>query len=76
MIGPFQVQWWPRAVEDWNRLAFEDAEAVARAVRVFAETGAGVVIYVDGEYRLFVDAHVVSLLIDGDTLHVDRVRRA
>jgi hypothetical protein len=76
MIGPFQVEWWPRALEDSNRLAFEDAEAVARAVRVFAETGAGVVIFVEGEYRLFVGLHVVVLLIDGDTIHVDRVRRA
>jgi hypothetical protein len=76
MIGPFQVEWWPRALEDWNRLAFEDAEAVARAVRVFAETGAGVVIAVEGDFRLFVGLHVVVLLIDGDTIHVDRVRRA
>jgi hypothetical protein len=34
-----------------------------------------VTIFVEGEYRLFVGSHVVPLLIDGDTLHVDRVRR-
>ena len=41
------------ATEDWRRLRFEGAEAVARAVRAFAETGAGVVVYVEGEYRDF-----------------------
>jgi hypothetical protein len=76
MIGPFQVQWWPQAIEDWNRLPFEDAEAVARAVRAFAETGAGLVVYVEGEYRLFVGRLVVVLLVDGDTLHIDRVRHS
>jgi hypothetical protein len=29
--------------------------------------------YVEGEYRLFVGEHMVSILVDGDTLHVDRV---
>jgi hypothetical protein len=76
MIGPFHVEWWPRALDDWERLPFDDAVAVARGVRAFAETGAGLMIYTEGEYRLFVGAHVVVLLIDGDTLHVDRVRRA
>jgi hypothetical protein len=39
MIGPFEVVWSDRAMEDWLRLTFEDAEAVARAVRRFAESG-------------------------------------
>jgi hypothetical protein len=57
------------------RLRFEDAEAVARAVRAFAETGAGLVVYVEGEYRLFVGELVVVFLIEGDAMHIDRVRR-
>jgi hypothetical protein len=75
MIGPFEVVWSDRAMEDWLALTFENAEAVARAVRRFAESGEGTTIYVEGEYRLFVGSHVVALLIDGETLHVDRVRR-
>ena len=76
MTGPFEVVWSDQATEDWLRLAFADAEAVARAVRRFAEGRGGTVVYVEGEMRLFVGADVVVLLADGDTLHVDRVRRA
>jgi len=75
MIGPFEVVWSDGATADWMALTFEDAEAVARAVRLFAETGRGGAIFADGEYRLFIGSYVVALLIDGDTLHVDRVRR-
>jgi hypothetical protein len=75
MIGPFEVVWSDRAMEDWLRLGFEDAEAVARAVRRFAESGEGLTIAIEDEYRLFVGSLFVALLIDGDTLHVDRVRR-
>jgi hypothetical protein len=55
------------------RLSFVDAEVVPKAVRLWAETGQGIVIAVEGEYRLMVGHHVVVLLVDGDTLHVDRV---
>jgi hypothetical protein len=75
MIGPFEVVWSERATADWMALTFEDAEAVARAVRLFAETGGGGAIFTEGEYRLFVGSYVLAFLIDGDTLHVDRVRR-
>jgi hypothetical protein len=51
MIGPFEVVWADRATEDWMRLSFADAEAVARAVRRWAETGQEIVIAVEGEYR-------------------------
>lgn len=76
MIGPFEVIWSDQATDDWMRLRFADAEAVSRAVRRWAETGEGLVIAVEGEYRLFVGMYVVVLLVDGDTVHVDRVRRA
>jgi hypothetical protein len=75
MIGPFEVVWSHRSMEDWLALTFENAEAVARAVRRFAESGEGMTIHVGGEYRPFVGSYVVAFLIDGDTLHVDRVRR-
>jgi hypothetical protein len=76
MTSPlFEVRWSDSATADWMRLSFEDAEAVARAVRRFGETAEGLVIFADGEYRLFVGTHVVVFLIDGDALHVDRVRR-
>jgi hypothetical protein len=58
------------------RLSFADAEAVARAVRRWTETGQGVVIAVEGEYRLLVGGLVVVLLVEGNTVYVDRVRRA
>jgi hypothetical protein len=76
MIGLFIVQWSDRATADWMRLAFDDAKAVAVAVRRYGETAEGIAIYVEGEYRLFVGAFVVAFLIEGDEMHVDSVRRA
>ena len=70
------VEWSATALDDWRRLSLDDAAKVARAVARFADAGEGTVIYVEAEFRLFVGVHVVVLLIDGDTLHVDRVRRA
>ena len=70
------VEWSALAEEDWRRLPLDEAVQVPRAVRRFAEANEGLVIYVEGEYRLFVGNHVVSMLIDADTLHVDRVRHA
>jgi hypothetical protein len=32
-------------------------------------------VFADGEYHLFVGSYVVAFLIDGDTVHVDRIRR-
>jgi hypothetical protein len=58
------------------RLSYTDAEEVSRAVRRFAEGGEATVIYVEGEYRLFVGQLVVAMLIDGETIYVVQVRRA
>jgi hypothetical protein len=44
---------------------FEDAEAVAGAVRPFAETGERSAVFIEGEYRLFVGSYLVAFLIDG-----------
>jgi hypothetical protein len=70
------VHWDDRALDDWRRLPLKDAKAVAVAVERWAQTGAGVVIAVEGEFRLLVGAFLVVLLVDGDTMHVDAVRRA
>jgi hypothetical protein len=72
----FAVQWSHQATNDWMQLAFDDAEAVARAVKRYGDTAEGLVIHIDGEFRLFVAAHVIAFLIEGDVLHVDRVYRA
>ena len=44
-------------------------------MRRFAESGEGMTVHMEAEYRLYVASYVVAFLIDGDTLHVDRVRR-
>jgi hypothetical protein len=68
MIGPFQVEWSAMALDDWMRLPYEAAQAVARAVRALAETWSGVVISTGpSEYMLFVGDHVVVLLADGSS---------
>jgi hypothetical protein len=71
-----KVVWSVRALEDWRRLGYDDAKAIATAVERWAATGLGTIIHVEGEYRLLVGGHTVVLLIDGDTLHVDGVRRS
>jgi hypothetical protein len=77
MTDPFEVVWSDRATADWHQLPFREAEAVAVAVRSFAQTGEGTVIAGDGgEYLLFVGELVVVILIDADTLHIWRVRHA
>lgn len=53
-----------------------DAEAIDRAVQLWAASGEGLVVHVEGEYRLFVGVHCVVFLIDGNAMHVERVRRA
>ena len=74
---PFAVVWDERAREDWYRLSFDEAEAVAVAVHRFAHGEiAGPVVYGEGEYRLFVGELVVIMLIDADTVYIDRVRHA
>jgi len=42
----------------------------------FADAGEGTVIYMQGEYLLLVRAHVVAMLIDGDTVYILHVRSA
>jgi len=69
------VHWDERALDDWRRLPLKDAKAVALAVDLWAQMGAGIVIAVEGEFRLLVGAFLVVLLVDGD-VHVDSVRRA
>jgi hypothetical protein len=76
MTSPSEVIWSADALEAWHHLPMADAEAIARAVQRFADVGEGLVIYVDGEYRIFVGARVASMLIDGATIHVIRIRRA
>jgi hypothetical protein len=69
--------WWPAAEEDWRRLSYPDAEAVARAVQRWDEAGEGLV-YAAGptEYRLLVGSFVVVFYMQGDVTHVAQVRRA
>ena len=76
MTGAFEVEWSEAALEEWGRLSFADAEAIARAVETFARTGEGRVVYVDGEYVLFAGDLVAIMLIDRERLYVDRVRSA
>ena len=76
MTDAFDVEWSEPAIEDWKRLSRHDAEMVAVVVRRFAEQGIGRIVYVDGEYLLFVDHYVVVMLIDRGTIYVDRVRNA
>jgi hypothetical protein len=70
------VVWDDLALDDWRRLPMKDAKSVAVAVERWAQTGAGLVIAVEGEFRLLVGVYLVVLLVDGVTVHVDRVRRA
>jgi hypothetical protein len=70
------IQWWPRARAALsNILPRSEAEAIDRAVQEWARSGAGYVIHRDGEYRLLVGAHLVAFFVEGDTLHVDDLRR-
>jgi hypothetical protein len=75
MTNPFRVVWTHDALEDWRRLSLADAERVARAVERFPHEGIAIATAA-AEYTLFVGKHAVVLLLVGDTLHVDRVRRA
>lgn len=72
------VAWSLDALDDWRRLALQDAERVAQAVARVAERWEGVVVFMDGAYHLFVGRHVVLFAIDheADVLHVLQVRRA
>ena len=71
------VVWWPDAEEDWKRLSYADAEAVARAVQRWDEAGEGLV-YAAGptEYRLLVGRLLVVFYMERDITHVAQVRRA
>ncbi len=76
MTSAFSVEWSEAALEDLYRLPFAEAEAVARAVHQFSEGKGGLVVYVDGEYLLFAGEHVVMMFVEGETVHIDRVRHA
>jgi len=75
MTVPFRVVWSHDAVEDWQRLPLADAEPGARAVERFPYEGI-VIPTGAAEYTLFVGEHAIVLLLAGDTLYVDRVRRS
>jgi hypothetical protein len=75
MTQHFRVVWSKLALEDWHRLPAEVQGPVARAVERFPAEGISVA-RGPSEYLLLIGAHAVVLLIDGDALHVDRVRRA
>lgn len=75
MTGAFEVVWSAEATAAWERLSYTEAEAVAVAVHRFATGGPCTVIAGDGgTYLLLVDDLTVVMLIDGNTLHVWRVR--
>lgn len=71
------VVWWPDAEEDWRRLSYADAEAVALAVERWDAAGEGHV-YAAGptEYRLLVGHLIVIFYMVGEATHVAQVRRA
>ena len=75
MTGHFRIEWSPDALDDWRRLPPEAQAPVARAVERFPSEGV-VIARGPSEYLLLVGVHAVVVLIDGDTLHVDRIRRA
>ena len=76
--APFDVVWSDDAQEDFDRLTFDEATAVARAVGRFAMTGEGHMIPVGpSEYLLLVGSLAVVMLIpSGERIYVDRVRHA
>jgi hypothetical protein len=71
-----RVVWDKRALEDWRKLDLRDAKAVAVAVQAWVDRGDGLVIFVEGEYRLFVGPFIVAMLLDSETVYVDRIRRS
>jgi hypothetical protein len=75
MTQPFRVEWSQQALADWRRLSIDDAKLVARAVGSFPMEGI-VIATSPSEYLLLVGALAVVLVIDGDVVNVDRVRRA
>jgi hypothetical protein len=56
--------------------AYDGEVAVAKAVRKFAETGAGTIISVGGANSCSSSTCTSFELIDRSTIHVDRVRHA
>ena len=75
MSGAFRVEWSPSALDDWRRLPLDSARTLARAVERFPHEG---LLIATGptEYLLLVGAYAAVLLLAGDTVYVDRVRRA
>jgi hypothetical protein len=72
-----KIHWWPNATLALLNMPRAEAEAVDRAVQRWATSGEGLMIATGpAEYLLFVGTSAVVLLIEGDTLHVDAVRRA
>jgi len=70
-----KIVWWPSASLALLNMPRADAETIDRAVQSWAASGSGVVIHVEGEYRLFVGVYCVVFFVDAETMHVDRVRR-
>jgi hypothetical protein len=76
-IGAFRVRWSKHGHADWRALSLDKAKRVSEAVERFATTGNGTVIATTPtEFLLFVDDLAVMLIIEGDDLHVDGIRRA
>jgi hypothetical protein len=75
MTGAFEVVWSADATAAWERLSYAEAEAIAVAVHRFATGGPCTVIAGEGgTYLLLVGEFTVVMLIDGNTLHVWRLR--
>jgi len=71
----FRVEWSDPALDDWRSLPLDDAARIAGAVARFPHEG---IVIATGptEYVLSIGVDAVLLVLDRDTLHVDRVRRA
>lgn len=67
--------WDTPALAQWFRLSFDDAEAIARAVEHWNNTGEGSVIAQGQAFHLFAGKHVVTFLYEDDVMRVIRIRR-
>ena len=76
-VGAFRVRWSKHGHTDWRALSFEKAKRVSEAVDRFAATGAGTIIATSPtEFLLFVGDLAVTLIVEGDDLHVTGIRHA
>jgi hypothetical protein len=58
-----RVDWDPLALEDWRRLPFDEARAVAAAIEAWAKTGEGLVVTMAGSVIGIVGAIVQCPLL-------------